>query len=309
MAVVHELSWSVSRHGTFEACRRRYYYDYYYSWGGWDRRAAEGRQKAYLLKKMTRLPMLAGDALHQALAGWFEAKRSGRELRASEVEERALAILREGYRVSRDGVWRQRPSKLTRLAEHHYGEPDIDEASGAATEYGKRFVERIQSGVKHFFEHPELAPARDADPSSYLACEELGTIELHGTKAYAVPDFALRDGEGLVRIYDWKSGAPRDPDRFQLAVYVLYARAKWGSEPESVVCADAYLTRGEVRTERFTRDELERIRETIARSLDAMRGLHFDADRGEGDAERFPMLADPAHRECASCNYRELCAR
>lgn len=314
MAVVHELSWSVSRHGTFAACRRRYYYDYYYSWGGWERRAPAGRQKAYLLKKLTRLPMLAGDALHRSLAAWFDARRTGRALAPREVEEHALKLLREGYRTSRDGLWRERPSKLVHLAEHHYAEPEIDEASGAAGAYGKRFVERIQKGVRAFFEHAELAAVRSAEPDRYLACEEMGTIELCGTKTYAVPDFALENeptegGARRVRIFDWKSGAPREEDRFQLAVYVLYAGAKWGVEPEQVECADAYLPSGEVRGARFTREELQGVSREIEASLARMRELHFDAQASEGDAELFPMLADPAARECASCNYRELCGR
>ena len=71
MALVHELSWSASRARMFQKCRRRYYLQYYLAWKGWDRQASDERQRAYLLKKMTRMPMLAGDALHRALEEWF----------------------------------------------------------------------------------------------------------------------------------------------------------------------------------------------------------------------------------------------
>lgn len=308
MAFAHELSWSVSRHGTFSACRRRYYYDYYYSWGGWDRSAEEGRQKAYLLKKMTRMPMLAGDALHQALAAWFEARRGGRQVEPKEVEAHALELLREGYRTSRDGRWRRRPSKLTHLAEHHYAEPRIDESTGAAGEYGKRYVERIKTGVRHFFESPDLAAVRAAPPDSYLALEEMGTIELAGTKAYAIPDFAFREDDAI-RIYDWKTGKPRAQDRFQLSVYVLYAQDRWEADPARVVCADVYLPTGELREERFGPDELDDVLAKVESSLAEMRAVHFDADRSAGDPDAFPMLEDPADHECRTCNYRELCGR
>ena len=312
MAFAHELSWSVSRDGTFRSCRRRYYYDYYLAWNGWDRAAPAERQRVYLLKKMTRMPMLAGDALHRALQDWFEARRRGSRLDPASVEERAVTLLREGYRTSRDGAWRRKPSKLTRLAEHHYAEPCIDEASGAAGDYGKRYVERIRAGVRAFFEMPALEHVRAAEPASWLACEQMGTIQLHDTKIYAVPDFAYReerDGRSLVHIYDWKSGKPRDVDRFQLAIYTIYAGQVWGAAPEDVVCYDAYLPSGEIALARHTAAELEPALAHVERSLSEMRALHFDATDDAGDPERFPPLADEGDRECRTCNYRELCGR
>ncbi len=311
MAVRHELSWSTTRAASWQACPRRYYYDYYLSWGGWDERAKEARRRAWLLKKMTRLPMLAGDALHRALARWFEGKQQGHLAGEQEIIDHALALLRTGYKDSRDGKWKLRPAKLTRLAEHHYRESVIDETTTAAADYGKRFVERIRSAVTAFFSDPRLAGVRTAEPRDWLACEEMGTFDLEGTKVYAVPDFAHQAADRSVHIWDWKTGRPRPEDRLQLAVYTLYAEAVWGVDPDSVTCVDAYLGEGELAFEHFPRSELETIRGTIVDSLAAMRTLHFDASLEEGDPERFPMLTpgESATRECGSCNYRELCGR
>ena len=322
MAIVHELSWSASRAGTFGTCRRRYYHEYYGSWLGWDRGAEEVRKQTYLLKKMTRMPMLAGTVLHAALAEWFDRRAEGREMTEAEVAELALGDLRAGYKVSRDGGWRARPSKLTRLAEHHYGEDCIDEATDAAREYGSRFVERLKAGASCFFEAPELALARSAPPTDYLTVEGrapgdrhargLDTIELFGEKVYAIPDFALRTSEGgepRYVVFDWKSGRPSERDEFQLGVYVLYAMQKWGAHPEEVVCIDAYLTRGEFVTKRFDEDAIAAISDRIESSLEEMRAVHFDADRSLGEPEAFPMVDEVSSRECTSCNYRELCGR
>lgn len=311
MALAHELSWSVSRAGTFETCRRRYYYDYYLSWTGWEARAEEERRRCYLLKKMTRMPMLAGECLHQALARWFEHRRRGVTLKCEELVAGALAALREGYKCSRDGGWRKKPSKLVHLAEHHYGEERIDERTGAAGDYGKKYVARIEAGLEAFFGAPQLAPVREADPSRYLALEELGTIELFGTKVYAVPDFAYRDEDGVVRIWDWKSGSPREQDAFQLATYVLYAGEKWGARPGEVVCYDAYLPLGEVTERRFDEGEIAELTGNLEASMEAMRAVHFDADASAGDPEDFPMIDEDGAGgwECRTCNYRELCGR
>ncbi|MEZ5980259.1 MAG: hypothetical protein R3F34_18885 [Planctomycetota bacterium] len=60
MALVHELSWSVSRDGMLSECARRYYLTYYLAWKGWEWRAPEERKRAYALKKLERLPTWAG---------------------------------------------------------------------------------------------------------------------------------------------------------------------------------------------------------------------------------------------------------
>jgi CRISPR/Cas system-associated exonuclease Cas4 (RecB family) len=136
----------------------------------------------------------------------------------------------------------------------------------------------------------------------------MGTFDFEGTKVYAVPDFAYRDPEGVVRILDWKTGRGRPEHRLQLAIYFLYAEATWGCDPERTLGIDVYLDEGGWSEHEFDAADLDRVRAELHDSLEAMRALHFDADEEEGDRERFPMV-DPGSRECASCNYRELCGR
>ncbi|QDU67072.1 PD-(D/E)XK nuclease family protein [Engelhardtia mirabilis] len=312
MAFAHELSWSVSRSGTFATCRRSYYHNYYLSWLGWSWDAPPQRKLAYKLKKLTRLPMWAGDCLHEALAAWFEEKAGGRERDAAWVEAHALKALRDGYKQSRDeaAAWEKRPAKNIRLAEHYYGEPSVDESNDNAKEYGTRYVERIREGTRAFFEAPELERVRAASPEDYLACEELGTIELNGTKVFAIPDFAFREGDD-VWIYDWKTGSPREQDLFQLAMYCLYAEQKWGVDPSAVRCVDAYLPSGQYVEKTFTIADLDATLARATESMAAMRAVHFDADAGMGDPADFPQIpADsPEARECRTCHFRELCDR
>ena len=49
----------------------------------------------------------------------------------------------------------------------------IDEASGAAAEYGKRYVERIKKAVATFFDSEDLAEVRSVEPKDYLAFEAM----------------------------------------------------------------------------------------------------------------------------------------
>ena len=39
--LANEFSWSRSRDATFHECRRRYFYQYYGAWGGWETTAPE----------------------------------------------------------------------------------------------------------------------------------------------------------------------------------------------------------------------------------------------------------------------------
>lgn len=311
MALAHELSWSTSRARTLDACARRYYFDYYLSWLGWERGAAPERRRAYLLKKMTRMPILAGDIVHQAIAEHFARRDQGRGYTLEEARADGVAALRAKYKESRDGAWKAKPAKLCRLAEHHYEEAKIDERTGAAGDYGRKYVTRIEQCLTTFFTAPGLADVRDSEPGSWLACEELSTFELFATKVYAVPDFAFRTPEGRVRILDWKTGSPRPEDRVQLEVYAFYARERWGAAPEDITAEDVYLESGAVHAATFTAALLDEAAARIERSIGAMRALHFDADRGMGDPMRFPPLAQTAGipAECRACNYRELCDR
>ncbi len=311
MVFQHEFSWSASRAGGFATCRRRYYYDYYLSWNGWNASAPESRRRAYLLKKMTRLPMLAGDLVHQAIQRWYEGREQGTVGGLDESIQWSADQLRAKYKESRDGKWKMRPAKLCHLAEHHYGEPKVDESGSAAGEYGRRFLDRMQNSLAQFFESPDLEEARRVAPQDTLACEDMSTFELFGTKVYAVPDLAFRDDAGRVQILDWKTGTPREADRFQLAIYAFYAQGKWGVEPTDVLCKDVYLGRDEIVEQSYTPAQLEEVMGRIEQSMAEMRSLHFDAGASEGQIEDYPQTAEDEEglRQCTSCNYRELCAR
>ena len=53
------FSWSRSRAGMFEECRRRYYYHYYGAWGGWDSNAPPDIRRLYVLNPRSANPLAA----------------------------------------------------------------------------------------------------------------------------------------------------------------------------------------------------------------------------------------------------------
>ena len=313
MALVHEFAWSASRASGFAECRRRHYYQYYGGWGGWKASAPAERRTMYQLGKLTRMPMVAGDAVHQSLARYFRLQPAHTADEA-EITDYALEILRRKFRESRDGEWRRSASKHAHLAEHHYNEPMMEDRSAVA-EYGKGFVDRIRTCVHGFFTAPGLAGVREASPKSYVFVEDDQTafesFDYEGTKIYGSPDFAYRSDDGVVHLYDWKTGKPSRHDAFQLHVYAVYARQRWDVPLEKFAAYDAYLATGEVKPCGITPDSLAEAEQQIENSIDGMRMLHFDADRSLGDPEDFPRipLDAPESRACGRCRFRELCGR
>ena len=228
--------------------------------------------------------MLAGSIAHDAIQRWFEQKRDeGATPEPAAFVEQAVEELRGHYRDSRDGRWQERPAKITHLAEHHYEEPQIDEATGEAGRYGKTYADRIRDSLVAFLEMPELEGVRTCDPSSWLSCEDMSTFDVEGVKVYAVPDFAYCDDDGVVHIWDWKTGSPRDADAFQLEVYAGYARDFWGADPDRV----APILRERVRLLCGSRDSyyLEGAVRRLAEALDELAPLADDAPPPSGCIE------------------------
>ena len=72
------FSWSRSRAGMFEDCRRRYYYHYYGAWGGWDSSAPPDVRRLYVLKQLTGRQGWAGRTVHSAVELVLRALHAGR---------------------------------------------------------------------------------------------------------------------------------------------------------------------------------------------------------------------------------------
>jgi hypothetical protein len=77
--LTNDFSWSRSRDGVFSECKRRYYYHYYGSWGGWDASAAEEVRRLYVLKQLASRQMWAGRVVHDAIEMALHVFAAGRE--------------------------------------------------------------------------------------------------------------------------------------------------------------------------------------------------------------------------------------
>ena len=78
--LTNTFSWSRSRNNTFQECRRRYFYQYYGSWGGWEPDAPEETRRLYVLKQLSSRQQWAGRVVHDAVEMALRAIAEGYEL-------------------------------------------------------------------------------------------------------------------------------------------------------------------------------------------------------------------------------------
>jgi hypothetical protein len=120
--LLNEFSWSRTRDNVFQECRRRYYYQYYGAWGGWDADADSGTRALYILKQLGTRQMWAGRLVHEAVERSLLALRSGHALSEASLIDDTVRQMREEWKGSRTQVYRDHP-KRTGLFEHEYGVP------------------------------------------------------------------------------------------------------------------------------------------------------------------------------------------
>ncbi len=300
MAILkNELSWSRSRTTTLTECRRRYWYQYYLKWDGWNFDAPAERKLAYRLSQMTALPLLAGLAAHEAIRLLLEGVR-GRARIDGPPEEHAAAHMRRVWTDAKQRRWLGRPKQYPPVFELYYDD-------GVPKEEIIRFGEIARRAVRNFAASELFADIRATDPRDWLAVDDAidfndpDVFTVDGCRVWARPDFAMRRGERC-EIYDWKTGTPKPEDRLQILSYALHARDRWGFAASQIEGIAVYLGEA-VQIERFPVDDLalEGVLEIIRRDLAVMKSL----DQVAADPEKFPTIDDA--RTCAQCFFQEIC--
>jgi hypothetical protein len=275
LGVPSAFSWSASRHSTFDACRRRYYYAYY---------AAREDPEIKRLKALSALPMWAGSIVHETIEGF---------LRAND----ALPAVESRKRLAEES---QSGSNGFRLFEHEYEIPVAHEDKRIA-------VTIVRRALRNFFGSRTLHEALATGRARWLSLEDLVSFALDDVKVLLRMDLAYRRTDGKVVIGDWKTG--RGEARFghiQVAGYALYAAEMgWVERPEDIETRLVYLTLRRTVGSRVDNKSLVRARDFIRRSSDAMRALLVDPDNDVAREEDFPRVDRP--QVCRRCNFRRLC--
>ena len=294
----NELSWSASRAKEFDRCRREYFYSRYGSWGWWEERPRGEKYQTMILKNLVSLPAFTGTCMHEAIERWYQLKRDGVTQSFKELYESAVEIFRAGWRESMTNAWKEAPNKKVHFEDHHY---QID----ILKEQTEKLRKNLEKSAQFFLESKDCQPAREAHPDSWRSLESMSTYQFLGIKVYAVPDFAYIDKDGVLHIWDWKTGKQREDDIFQLHSYALYACEKWQSDPEQIMLHAGYLNEEKVLSMPADFNVLSGVQDKMSASIKEMMEVHFDPDEDPVLMENWPRTPD--EKKCRRCQFREIC--
>jgi len=293
----NEFSWSRTRDSIFQDCRRRYYLHYYGAWGGWDVEADPVTRTLYVLKQLGTRQMWAGRLVHEAVERALLAIRDGYALSEGSLIEDTVRQMREEWKGSRNGIYRQAP-KRTGLFEHEYAVPIKDGEWQALRDH-------IIRCLRNFHRLPLLAEIKRTPTDRWILIEDIGSFAFEGSTIFAAPDFGYWSQGDRLQLVDWKTGGSGDDASLQLGGYALYAFEMLAVDPARVDLLEVNLREGKVTAHPCDAASLDRVREHIRLSVRSMKAYLKDADLNQAEESGFERTEDL--RICRWCNFRGVC--
>lgn len=311
----NEYHWSRGRQEQFDTCKRSYYWGAYRMWGGWDKMAPLGKQRAYTLSKMTNIYGLAGTAIHNELA---TMARKCVETQAGELTEQykqvmldrhthqALTTFRNTVDESERNWWQESCKMHPPLFETFY-----NQYGGIPDRTLPKLKEREQI-ITDSLANFTLGPLPDflstLLPKDIVASDEKDVFQkpvINGVPLMLRFDFAVYDHEKLL-LFDWKSGNYNESDREQLLIYALAARALY-ELPMSSIKPTLYYLKTEYHPIElsFEEKELDEYAIGIAAKAAEHWALLEDVPRNIANPDRYPKIN--RGQTCEWCKWKALC--
>lgn len=295
--LLNEFSWSRTRDNAFQECRRRYYYQYYGAWGGWDAHAEATARALYILKQLGTRHMWAGRLVHEAVERSLLALRGGHALSEASLIDDTVRQMREEWKGSRIHVYRESP-KRTGLFEHEYGVP-------VRPSEWRALRDHIIRCLRNFHRLPLLADIKRTPTERWILIEDIGSFPWEGIRVLTAPDFGYWDQSDRLQLVDWKTGGTGGDASLQLGGYALYALEVLGVDLPRVDLLEVNLREGKVTSHPWDEASLERVREHVRFSVRAMKAYLRDPEKNLADEANFERTEDP--RICRWCNFRGIC--
>ena len=296
------FSWSKSRAEEFQECQRKYFYDRYVSWGGWDQNAPQEARLAYVLKNLKNRWAWKGETVHHLIEEVLKSLRAGKSVDFPWAENKLTEIMRRDYRSSKAKKYFQEPKKSVGLFEHEYNKPVSD-----AT--WKAIHDEALTAVKNFFESDFYQELQQEDKKNWLMIEDLEEFEYSGAKIYVKLDFA-RQKDGCIEIYDWKTGKEEKQVSIQVGAYAVYAMQKWKVPLEKVKAYLFYLSSPApvAMEQELTPALIEATKQAMSESIEAMHSLLSDPKKNIPKDRKFFQYTQN-ERLCQYCNFLKICEK
>jgi len=326
MALANRFGWSVSREAVFRTCRRRYYFHYYLSWGGWDAGASALVREAFKLKRLVSLFLWRGQLVHYVASKFLQSmKAKGKIPSRDAVSAYTVERFNAQLEFSRSKRYLTTPKKSRdrlnidwlALLEHEYGR-----------EIGSDLLAAVRSecirGVEGLFECPLTGALAGTAPESWVI-EDLDSgafaeqFQVAGVPIFVKTDFIFRDSEGKLCIVDWKTFSGKEPTvdtkeeepkdaAAQLGVYQYYAARVLGEPLASIRLYEVNLLQnGRVKEHAACEESFRAAERRIVEGIDELSSVLVRGDTSRNEAlppEHFPKIEDGG---CRFCNFFRIC--
>ncbi len=299
----NEFSWSVSRDALFTECKRKYYYNYYGSWGGWDSNISDTvARELYVLKNLQLRWMWKGNAVHHEIERILKELISTGSLTPFEKShKRVTGMMRRGFKSSREGGYRKTVNSLKNelaLFEHEY-ETEV------SNEAWKRNYNETISCLENFYKSEVLETVRNLNRNNIVTIESMkpSCLSFSDEQFFIKIDLAYKL-EDKLQIVDWKTGSG-ESNTFQFLVYVIYANEELNHPLEDIRVLEHNLIQNKQIRHHFNSVEIENAKNDIMASIDNMKGYLSEVENNLATMTDFERTEN--RKTCDLCNFKKIC--
>ncbi|MFH1754563.1 MAG: PD-(D/E)XK nuclease family protein [Candidatus Latescibacterota bacterium] len=295
----NKFSWSVSRDRCFLECARKYYFNYYGHWGGWERGAAERTRNIYILKQLKNMSIWVGEVVHDCIARSLQnVSRGIPTLPLAEILAITRDRMRQDFRSSRAKKYWQNPKANCGFFEHEY-ELDVPD------EDWKNSAEQVDQCLTTFYQSPHFREFKDLQPSAFLEIEQFSSFPLHGIDINIKLDCAYRKNDRIV-IWDWKTGkSVLSGGSLQMACYTYYAMNTFTVSAPQVTAILYDLYQDTIHEQIITQRSLAELVTYIEGSIKDMMALLTDPQQNTASENAFAKAE--SRPVCLRCNFLKVC--
>lgn len=295
-------AWSNSRVRLFRECKYKYYLHYILSWTGWNKNAPPEKQKAYLLKNLSSIPMWAGSIVHDIIETVIKNGRQTKKwMSRKDAKEMAVQALRKGWKQSKNEMWKLKVKGNLNLKEHYYNE-DI------GRDYTDLYKQKILACIQAFYDFSFFGIICSLPNKDWLSLEDFQSFQMkNGEKVAVKIDCGFRYKNRVV-LLDWKTGKLDNNVIDQLTVYAMYAmKMGWAKGPEDIIIVPVFLAAYAqdpmcaVPELTVTMPMIKKQANIISQEYPMLLKAHENKDNPD-----FFEATDNKQR-CQWCNFRDMC--
>jgi len=298
------FSWSKSRDEEFRECQRKYFYDRYASWGGWEKSAAREARQAYVLKNLKNRWAWKGETVHHIIENVLKSARIDKSIPLEAALDELTQTMRRDYKSSKAKKNWEDPKKNTGLFEHEYEKPISDDV-------WKKVHDSSAGCLKNFYGSELYKELLADDKDQWLMIEDLEEFDFEGAKIFVKLDFARRKDE-RIEIYDWKTGKEENGGEptVQIGAYAIYAMQKWKAPLEGLKAYLFNLSNPAPRPQEqiLTESLIEKTKATMRGSIEAMSAMLEDVSKNIPKPRENFKFTDNT-RLCDFCNFYKICEK